>query len=249
MRINHKILSLPPYISTSWKNVISLHAEHRMGVVILSIGLVSGERIEVPNLELPIIDAIFQAHAKSMDLETSKTAQESVREHSESAPTLMEQISLSFPMKMSSGSLENTLESFGENFGPLLQHNPEQAEAPSLPVDILNKIATLSKTAGISDTDLIPEAEPHCNCIHCQIARAVRGNVEGIAHPHEEIEEEVSDEDLKFRTWNIEQTAPTLYNVTNPLDEKESYSVFLGDPVGCTCGHSSCEHVIAVLKS
>ncbi|NGX33463.1 MAG: hypothetical protein K1060chlam4_01531, partial [Candidatus Anoxychlamydiales bacterium] len=40
-----------------------------------------------------------------------------------------------------------------------------------------------------------------------------------------------------------------LYRVTNPLDENEHYSVFLKDPIGCTCGKKNCEHVKAVLNS
>ncbi|MGH2612567.1 MAG: hypothetical protein ACRDFB_05905, partial [Rhabdochlamydiaceae bacterium] len=62
-------------------------------------------------------------------------------------------------------------------------------------------------------------------------------------------EEEVSDEDLKFRTWDIKQENDKLYSVTNPLDKKEHYNVFLGKPLGCTCGNKNCEHIQAVLKS
>ncbi|MBI2743625.1 MAG: hypothetical protein HYX48_06885 [Chlamydiales bacterium] len=241
MRINHKILSLPPYISTSWKNVISLHVEYRTSLPLLTIGLLNGQCIEVPNLELPIIDAIFQAHAKSMDQESSILQRPAPRESEAEMPSLMEQLSLSFPIKISSMNLDN--------LGPLLQHNPQQADAPPLPADILNKIASLSKTAGIEE-DLVPDAEPHCNCIHCQISRAVKGETKEVEEEHPLcIDEEVSDEDLKFRIWDIQQTSPNLFNVTNPLDEKESYSVFLGDPVGCTCGQKTCEHVVAVLKS
>jgi hypothetical protein len=35
----------------------------------------------------------------------------------------------------------------------------------------------------------------------------------------------------------------------NPLDHKEHYNVFLGDPIGCSCGNNNCEHIQAVLKS
>jgi hypothetical protein len=66
--------------------------------------------------------------------------------------------------------------------------------------------------------------------------------------PLEEIEE-VSDEDLKFRDWEIKQTAEQLYTVTNPLDANEHYNVFLGSPLGCTCGDKNCEHIRAVLTS
>jgi hypothetical protein len=61
--------------------------------------------------------------------------------------------------------------------------------------------------------------------------------------------EEISDDDLKFRDWEIAQTEANLYSVTNPLDPSEHYSVFLGEPLGCTCGSKNCEHIKAVLKS
>ena len=62
-------------------------------------------------------------------------------------------------------------------------------------------------------------------------------------------EEEVTDRDLSFQQWAIEQTGDKLFCVTNKLDRLEKYNVFLGDPVGCTCGIQGCEHILAVLKS
>jgi PhoH-like ATPase len=49
--------------------------------------------------------------------------------------------------------------------------------------------------------------------------------------------------------WGIEQTAEQLYKVTNPLDANEQYNVFLGTPLGCTCGLKNCEHIRAVLNT
>ena len=40
-----------------------------------------------------------------------------------------------------------------------------------------------------------------------------------------------------------------LFTVINKLDQQEKYNVFLGEPVGCTCGKQGCEHMLAVLKS
>ena len=64
--------------------------------------------------------------------------------------------------------------------------------------------------------------------------------------PKEEI---VSDAELHFREWDIKQLEKQLYNVTNPLDTTEHYQVFLGTPLGCTCGKTNCEHIRAVLNS
>jgi hypothetical protein len=62
-------------------------------------------------------------------------------------------------------------------------------------------------------------------------------------------EELVSDDELKFRTWDISQSNEKLYIVSNPLDDHEHYSVYLGEPIGCTCGQKLCEHVRAVLNN
>jgi hypothetical protein len=62
-------------------------------------------------------------------------------------------------------------------------------------------------------------------------------------------EEEVSPHELKFREWDIQQAGDKLYNVSNPFDKGEQYQVYLGNPVGCTCGKSKCEHIVAVLNS
>ena len=61
--------------------------------------------------------------------------------------------------------------------------------------------------------------------------------------------EEISEEDLRFREWDIEQKGENLYLVRNPLNQKEEYNVFLGNPVGCTCGKDNCEHIRTVLNS
>ena len=45
----------------------------------------------------------------------------------------------------------------------------------------------------------------------------------------ENLDEEVNEEDLKFRSWDIKQTNEHLYEVINTLDTKEKYNVFLGE--------------------
>jgi hypothetical protein len=231
MRINHKILSIPPYISTSWKNVAALQVESKQSLPILIIDLHNGKRIEVPNLEFSVIEAIFHAHAKSIEHESKNLPMEGT--------SSAEQNMLNFPLKISMGGMEG--------FGSLLQHNPQQADAPILPPEILTRIADLTKTIGL-DGAILPEMEPHCNCIHCQITRVMQ-NEEERSKQDASIDEEVTAEDLKFRTWDIHQAGDKLFIVCNPLDEKEKYNVYLGNPVGCTCGEDSCEHILAVLKS
>lgn len=244
MKINSKILSLPPYISTSWKNIASLHVEETPSGHSLMIELQNSTLIEVPNLDSSIIEAIFAAHAKSLDQDppapqTRPTPSKvSLGQPMNNGGNNEELLGFSFPLQIGSGGIEN--------LGSAISHNPEQADAANLPQEILDKIAAISKAVGI-DSSMLPKAEPHCNCIHCQIARAVHG--EAPKEVEEVSEEEVTPEDLKFRIWDIAQTGQNLYVVSNPLDAKEQYNVFLGAPVGCTCGEKNCEHIRAVLNS
>jgi hypothetical protein len=87
---------------------------------------------------------------------------------------------------------------------------------------------------------------PHCNCFHCQIARVLKPNKEDTQQNEEQ---EISAEDLQFEQWIITHTGDQLYSVINKLDDSEQYNVYLGEPIGCTCGQTGCEHLLAVLKS
>lgn len=211
MKITDKILSIPPYLSTSWKNIVSLQVESRSMGHVLVIELITGSKVEIPNLGRSELEKVFASHAKVIEEEGKGSL-------------------MTFP-----------LPNF-EGFTSMTQHNEEQRESPPLPAEMLSRIAEMTKGVLPEDLSSIQQPEPHCNCPHCQVMRAVLGN-------HEKIEEEVSEADLTFRTWDIKQENNKLYSVTNPLDSKEHYNVFLGTPVGCTCGNKNCEHIQAVLKS
>jgi hypothetical protein len=242
MKINSKILSIPPFISTSWKNIASLHIENQSSRLILVVTLLNGIRIEIPHLERSVVETIFAAHAHFLEQE-ERSSQSKVPPHSSmSFPLSHEQIiSMELPFKNGFAGMEH--------FGTLLQHNPEQADSPDLPPDILDKIALLSKTLGIDDPNVIPIPEPRCNCMRCQIAGAMQKGLNNETQSQAEQEQIVTDEELKFRTWDVAQTGEKLYIVSNPIDNKEHYNVYLGDPIGCTCGQFHCEHVRAVLNT
>lgn len=227
MKINQKILNIPPYISTSWKNVTSLHVEEKEGRTLLVVSLKDGSRIAVPNLGQTVIDSIFDAHSRHLETSSDLSYKEFPID-----PTA----SFGFPLKIGAGGVES--------LGSVMQHNPDQANSPNLPKEVLEKIAAVAKALGIDNPESLPRPEPHCNCMHCQIARVLHGDMQDTLE-----EEPISDEDLKFRQWDIEHTEDKLYFVTNPLDKNEQYSVFLGEPLGCTCGQKNCEHIRAVLES
>lgn len=222
MKITSRILSIPPYLSTTWKNISSLHVKQQRGLYTLVVILQNRVQVEVPGLRKEILDEIFEAHAASAD------------EESALKKNILEGFSLSLPMDGEEGGGLANLQS-------AMQHSSEQANLPAMPADILEKITAIAKTFGMDDS-AFNQPEPNCNCVYCQVARAFHGQ--------EAIEEEVSDEDLRFRDdWDIKQSGDQLYIVTNALDQAESYNVFLGDPIGCTCGKKDCDHIKAVLKT
>lgn len=247
MKINNKILSLPPYISTTWANVASL----RMQDTLLVINLFDGSHVEIPGLKPETIETIFAIHA-------------GLAEHGHEPTPPATPMKLSNPFaQVFLGSQQGQTPTLDSSFrlgfasidelGAALHHNPQQANAPDLPQDMLNKIASITKIIAPEDVQSLPKPEPHCNCMFCQIARAVQHGAPAAAasqalHAHA-ADEEVKTEELHFQQWEICQTGEQLFSVVNKLDPQEKYSVFLGNPVGCTCGKQGCEHIIAVLKS
>ena len=232
MKITNRILSIPPYISTSWNEVSSLSYDEKTQT--LTVNLKDKPPISVPNLSKEEAEKAFDSHQQFLENPTSKISPKGFAGPGPGPGP----IGFGIPLGENGGGIEG--------LGAAMQHNPDQKEAPDLPPELLAKISTVAKALGLDKIENLPEAEPHCNCFHCQMARALQKK----SHLEEEnADEEVSDEELKFRTWDIKQEAEKLYIVTNPLDEKEKYNVFLGHPIGCTCGHNNCEHIRAVLNS
>lgn len=214
MKITSLILSLPPYLSTTWKNISSLSVRGEGPFYTLLVFLQDQSIVEVPHLPQETIHQIFDAHARYLEEGEPKNP-----------------ISFSLPLKPN-GTFE-LLENSAH-------HNPEQSDLPPLPPEVLKKITAIARIFGLEDASSLTKAEPDCNCIYCQITRSLQGDEE---------EEEVSLDELKFREWDVKQTGEQFYAVTNPLDSNEQYNVFLGTPIGCTCGHKDCEHIKAVLSS
>lgn len=234
MRINTKIFSLPPYISTSWENVVSLHLKNND----LIISLIDGKTVEISNLTNDTLDLIFSSHAAFLE------KRENQNRRLASSPFSESEINIPFGIGISSL----------EGMSSMLQHNPSQMNAPDMPKEILRKIGEIARIVGPGDTEMMPKAEPHCNCMHCQISRAI---TETLETPHLEksaveeipVQSELAPQELKYQGWEIIQTNDKMYSVVNKQNRLEQYSVYLGHPVGCTCGQNGCEHILAVLHS
>lgn len=226
MKINEKVLSIPPHISTSWKNISSIQMNSENNIEII---LNTGIKVTIPDLTNDQLEKIFEFHAKSLEKSNNPI--------------------LDNPFGIDMNNAGMVLSGM-ENFTGMMQHDPSQSNGPNLPIEILSKISEMGKAMGIDvETFNIPEGEPNCNCPYCQISRAVHGINNNIPDTEKDIDQEVTKEELTFREWNIEQKNDKLYEVTNPFDQNEKYSVYLGDPIGCTCGKNNCEHILAVLKS
>lgn len=231
MKVSKKVLNLPPYLSTSWKNVTSLYLDEAGSTPLLKVALSSGTIVEIPGLDQASLRAIFQAHVAYLEEENSP-----VSVFPQNLPSKEQLVGFKIPFNLEGGLA---------NFGDFMQHNSEQMHAAPLSKEILNKIAQMAQAVGM-DTNMFPKPEPHCHCPHCQIARAIHRMEPDV---QQESEETVSEDDLRFREWDIELKNDNLYRVTNPLNNEEHYDVFLGDPIGCTCGEKNCQHIRAVLRS
>ncbi len=214
IKINDSLLHIPPYISTGWEHIESLSVVGSSLVVLLK----SGAKVEIPHLDPAILQNIFTTHAQVLEKKANPM-----------------QFRFGFPLQPGSGI---------ETLGGMMQHNPEQANNPDMPPEILEKLTGVAKVLGVPDD--LPPGEPNCNCTYCQFARALKGETKTDSSAPEE---EVLDKELTFRSWEIKETSDHLYLVTNPLDHNDQYRVHLKDPFGCTCGEKNCEHLRAVLNS
>lgn len=233
MKINHKVLSIPPYISTSWKNISSLQSTQEGEKHALIIHLQDGGLVRVPDLEAVVVQAIFGAHARHVETE-SKTPAEAPKRQS--------------PVQEASPSIK-----FFEieNISSMMTHNEQEKNAPDLPSYILSKVQEISLEMGLSNSATLPTPEPGCNCPFCQIAKSIEktSSKAPAQISYEEEEDLITEKDLAFTSWIIRPLKQNLYQVIHPDHLEDQYQVFLGSPIGCTCGSNQCDHIKAVLSS
>jgi hypothetical protein len=237
VKMNEKVISILPYLSTTWSNIQLLYLGKDS---VLVFSLVDGTKVEVPGLTEATINAIFDMHVKVSETHESGGASNNVVVPAEVVMPEKQAAGFNLPLGMDLSGMEN--------FGAMMQHNPEQSNSPDLPPEVLQKVAGIAKVMGDTEMGSVPQPEQGCNCFYCQIVRAIHQGVGDLVDAEGE-EEEISDDELKFREWDIKQIGDNLYEVSNPLDSIEKYNVFLGKPLGCTCGEKNCEHIKAVLES
>ncbi len=237
MKINHKVLSIPPYISTSWKNISSLQSTQEGEKHSLLIHLQDGGLVRVPDLEAVVVQAIFGAHAKYVETESKAPVNTEVEANKRNSSVQEANPSIKF--------FEI------ENISSMMTHNEQERNAPDLPSYILSKVQEISLEMGLSNSATLPVAEPNCNCSFCQIAKSIQ-KMGSEAHEqvsYEDEEDLITEEDLTFTSWIIRPLKQNLYLVVHPDHLEDQYQVFLGSPIGCTCGSNQCDHIKAVLSS
>lgn len=246
VKIDEKLICIPPFISTTWDNVSFLQSEEEpeTGLFTLNIHLTEGKTIRIPNLDSSLVDIAFSAHVNYLEISSSKSSQIKDEGAGKAFGNLFQQLTGLLPDQVGNIPIRFGFSSDGMPGMEALQHNNAHGDSPDMPTEVLDKISGMIKMLSNGETSTFPKPEAHCNCPHCQVARSVH-NIE--KEPLSAIDQPVSDEDLTFRDWEIIKKSDTLYTVINPLDSLEQYSVYLGTPVGCTCGHASCEHIKAVL--
>lgn len=228
VKINKNILSIPPYLSIPWKEIASLYLKDEELIVVPK----KGDLCEVPGLTEEQIEKIFHFHAQCYDqLDREERALGFLSRLASSEGVSGMQIAIA----ASPADITN----------PMVEHNPELADAPDIPHEILEKIQMISKmveSAGGQSPSM--KQEHGCNCFHCQIARVLSPSEE----PSCQQQCDCVDGD-QVEGWSIIQTGDRLFSVTKNSCPQEVYEVHLGDPVSCTCGKRGCEHLLVVLKS
>lgn len=242
-KINEKILCIPPYISTQWQEVTSIHSEedsaHQKSSLI--INLKEGKIIKIENIEPSLRDLAFAAHLQYLEKSSSS-------EKNTIFQTLFgEQAEGAIPIRLDFTSVKGLPEGV-EGMESAFHHNAA-AQIPNLPAEVLEKVASIARIFMNGDLNSFPKPEPHCNCMHCQVAREIHKIPAETSQLIENEDVEVKEEELRFRTWDILQIGEQLFTVTDPTNPKLKFNVFLGSPIGCTCGDNGCEHIRAVLST
>lgn len=225
IRVNQNILSVVPYISTSWSHIVSLKSLYHDSGVELLVTLQDGSLITIPGLTSANIEEIFSAHAAYLERCTALSTRD-------------------FTAFLSTPSSNWTFVEL-KGLTSFLQHDTEQSQFPDFPEDVQEKIISLASALPIHNSFSLPREEPHCNCPHCQTVRLMKTGIEFA----EKSEGEVLETDLLFRSWILQEISPKEYIVTHPDQPQENYTVSLHSPLSCSCGSNCCDHIKAILNS
>lgn len=241
MKITPFLLSIPPHVSARWEYIQSLRVQENVLIVTLK----DGSSCAIPGLTQEELSQIFTAF--------SSYAQQPEREESKHDEILKKDLSQLFEgIKKGFSDFVQAFAKTGVHslsFAKSLEHDPANAHlAPLLP-DAKRRVEMLLQIVPEEEILSMPEPVQDCNCMYCQVQRLLREALFKKKHLGEEMGEPVDESELTFTEWTVEPLSDKLYAVRNKLNPQEEYRVFLGEPLGCTCGKANCEHILAVLRS
>lgn len=240
MKITSQILSIPPFLSTRWDYIQSIRVQEKS----LLITLQSGPPCSIPGLTDEQISQIFSSFA--LYAQPHKEEQKTDEILKKDLTQLVEGVKKGFNEFV---SLLSKLGGQSGSFAKALEHDPSNAHLPPLPPEAIGRVEMLLQIVPEEDILSMPEPVAHCNCMYCQVQRLLRTALLKRKKFPENEGEPVDENELKFNEWIVEPGEDKVYIVRNKLNPHEEYKVFLGEPLGCTCGKANCEHIIAVLRS
>jgi hypothetical protein len=231
--ISEKLISIPPYVSTTWAQVSALQTIDNQ----LHILLKGGQKVVIPDLTAEQIDEIFKHHTAFLERGISNLPPlTDLKSFQNILPPFIPESSIQIALGGTDG------------LNPL-QHSPNNSDMPELPEEVVSKLASIIQLLipPQERSQVLGVAESHCNCMHCQVVRhiAPTSDVDSPLAPAEE----VKAEEISFCEWRVADLGENQFKVSHRLFPNDSYQVFLGQPVGCTCGKSGCEHILAALRS
>lgn len=260
MRITDRYFSFPPHIVCCFDQICCIEGKKVAEELLsLKVFLINGHKVQLPDLEENVAKKLFDAYQRFHDnrqilrvhlrsISQAETKEELQANSSKQAESQDPFSSIFRPAP----TLFSAEQLFGPSpFGPPmeqmarhLRHNPEMKDLPSLPKDILERIANAAQLllSHPEDAKKAPEPEIGCQCVHCQIARAIQ---QGLEHGYEP----VTNEDLRLSTWHIKPIEDSRYLVENTLDPSHCHLVALKPSISCSCGDQNCQHIEAVLRS
>ena len=278
MKITSKILSIPPYLSTSWYDVDSLFQSDD-GVLV--VAMANGTQVRLENLSSEVVHTIFDAHERFLEEEAEREEDEDEDEDEEGlilGKGTRGEIEFSVHAPLMSDQFD---ERGGDAMKIFMEHDPSRSLGPLLPEALLKRITSLAKMFLPQDMIPLDASHENCRCPFCQIVRALSGVPQPVSQEDEDKsadlqvtrekkershraghEKHKEGEQGKVKTaqsnqsgqsnqspWIIQQMDDQLYTVTERAHPDQVFHVSLGTPVTCSCGQPNCVHIVAVLKS
>jgi hypothetical protein len=125
--------------------------------------------------------------------------------------------------------------------GPFLEHDPDLKDSSPIPEEVKTRLASLINHLPQIENIKLPQPHPDCFCPHCQLMI--------LLNSEQNQDDIVSDDDLKFATWIIEEIQQKQFKVIHPYNENDFHLVSLDNPIHCSCCQMDCEHIEHILRN